>query len=207
MHKEFSTYKVVDIKNIGAFLDWGEEKDLFLPHDEQTRELQIGDDVMVSVYQDKQGRPCSSMRLDKFADKDTQDLKVEQEVDLFVFAKTDLGFKAAVNRRWVGVLYANEVFEKLHYGSTCKGYIRKLREDGKIDLILQAFGNKGSDEIGLRIIQALEDNNGFLAITDKTDPEVIYQTFGVSKKKFKIALGGLYKKRLVSISDEGIRLT
>ncbi|MGZ3690360.1 MAG: CvfB family protein [Pseudobdellovibrio sp.] len=204
---QFDIFKVVDIRDIGAFLDWKQEKDLFLPRNEQTNNLEIGDKVVVAIYEDRQGRPCSSMRLDKFTSKDTSDLKVEQKVELIIFDKTDLGYKALINKKQVGVLYKNEVFQELHYGQQLPGYICKFREDGKIDLLLQAFGNKGADDISLRIIEALEDNSGYLEITDKTDAEIIYKMFGVSKKKFKIALGNIYKKKLVTIDDKGIRLT
>jgi predicted RNA-binding protein (virulence factor B family) len=204
---EFRKLKVVSLESIGAFLDQGQEKDLFLPTNEQTHHLRRGDEVIVAVYEDRQGRPCSSMRLEKFASPDVSDLKVEQKVDLIIYFETDLGYKALINKKQSGVLYKNEVFRPLHYGEEVQGYIRKIRDDKKIDLILQAFGNKGSDDIAVRIIELLEDNNGFLAITDKTDPEAIYKMFGVSKKKFKMALGSIYKKKLVTIGDDGIRLT
>jgi predicted RNA-binding protein (virulence factor B family) len=203
---EFTILKVADIQSIGAFLDQGQEKDLFLPLNEQTRPLAIGDDVVIAVYEDRQGRPCSSMRLDKFASDDISDLKLEQKVDLIIFNETDLGYKALINKKQTGVLYKNEVFQKLYYGQKITGYIRKLRDDGKIDLLLQPFGSKGSDDIAVKIIEALEENNGYLEITDKTDPDVIYKMFGVSKKKFKMALGGIYKKKLVAIDDKGIKL-
>ena len=203
---EFSVLRVVSVESIGAFLDQQQDKDLFLPTNEQTRSLRPGDDVVIAIYEDRQGRPCSSMRLDKFASPDISDLKLEQKVELIVFSETDLGYKALINKKQVGVIYKNEVFQELRYGQHLQGFIRKIRDDGKIDLILQAFGNKGSDDIGLKIIEALEDNKGRLEITDKTDPDVIYKMFGVSKKKFKIALGGIYKKKLITIDDKGITL-
>ena len=206
MDSNFAILRVVAIEKVGVFLGWQSDKDLFLPFSEQTKKVDIGEDVVVAIYQDNQNRPCASMRLDSFAIKDSSDLKVEQKVELIIYAETDLGFKALINRKQVGVLYKNEIFQNLHYGQEISGYIRKIRDDGKIDLILQAFGNKGADDLGLRIIEALEDHNGHLEITDKTDPEVIYKMFGVSKKKFKIALGGIYKKKLVKIDDKGITL-
>lgn len=206
MDSNFAILRVVAIEKIGAFLSWQPDKDLYLPFSEQTKKIEVGEEVVVAIYQDKQERPCSSMRLDKFASNDTADLKLEQKVELIVFAETDLGYKALINKKQTGVIYKNEVFQQLHYGQEITGYICKIREDGKIDLILQPFGNKGADDLGLRIIEALEDNNGYLEITDKTNPEVIYQMFGVSKKKFKIALGGIYRKKLVSIEEKGIRL-
>lgn len=129
-----------------------------------------------------------------------------QKVDLIILRETDLGFVARVNDADEGLLYHNEIFEHLEVGQKLPGYVKKLREDGKIDLLLQPFGNFGTDEISERILQQLESNNGFLAITDKSDPQLIYDLFGVSKKKFKMALGGLYKKRMIVLEPSGFRL-
>lgn len=203
---QFAKMRVSSIQSIGAFLDQGQEKELFLPLNEQTHPLELDEEVVVAIYEDRQGRPCSSMRLDKFASQDVSDLKVEQKVDLIVYGKTDLGYKALINKKQTGVVYFNEVFRELHYAEELTGYIAKIREDKKIDLLLQPFGNKGSDDIAVKIIEMLEDNNGFLAITDKTDPDVIYKMFGVSKKKYKMALGSVYKKKLITIEETGIRL-
>jgi predicted RNA-binding protein (virulence factor B family) len=206
---EFAILRVVDILPIGAFLNQNQEKDLLLPTSEQTRKLQIGDEVLVYVFEDKQNRPVATMRFDRYLANNTdgiQLLKVEQKVNLIIYAETDLGYKALIDQKFTGVLYKNEVFKKLNYLEETVGYIKKIREDKKIDLILQPFGNKGADDLGLRILEALEDHNGQLNITDKTNPDVIYKMFQVSKKKFKIALGGLYKKKLIKIDENGIQL-
>lgn len=206
MPTPFAILKVVDATDIGCFLDQGQDKDLFLPRSEEYADVRIGDHVVVAIYEDKQGRPCSSMRLDKFTNKESSSLTPGQQVDIIIYANTDLGFKALINKEFAGLLYNNEVFQKLTYGQELKAYVKEVRPDGKVDLILQPFGNKGADDLGLRIIEAIEDAGGFLAVTDKTDAEVIYKMFGVSKKKFKIALGAIYKKRLITIDDKGIRL-
>ena len=208
MMNEIAVLRVVALEKVGAFLNFNnEEKDLFLPYGEQTKDLEIGEEVMVFIYEDQQARPISSMKIDKFLKAaDTSELKLEQKVDLIIYDKTELGYKALINKKFIGILYNNEVFKPLQYLETCVGYVKKIRDDKKVDLILQPFGNKGADDLGLRIIEALEDNNGFLAITDKTEPEAIYKIFQVSKKKFKMALGGIYKKRLVTIDDKGIHL-
>jgi predicted RNA-binding protein (virulence factor B family) len=208
MHKigDFSVLRVVAIESIGAFLDWGQEKDLFLPHSEQTAKFEIGDDVIVRIYEDNLMRPCSSMRLERFLDKHTQVLKPEQKVDLLIFGQTDLGYKAVINSQFLGILYKNEVFHNIEYADKIVGYIKKVRDDGKVDLILQPFGNKGSADLGERIVEVLKQNNGFLDLTEKTTPEKIYEIFGVSKKKYKMALGGVYKKKLITIDPDGIRL-
>lgn len=130
--------------------------------------------------------------------------KIGQEVELIVKAETDLGYKAIVNGKHWGVLYWNEVFKELFRNDTLKGYIKKIREDGKIDLTLYPTGISGREDLSNFIMKRLEDNDGFLSVTDKTPADEIYDLFGVSKKKFKIALGGLYKKRLISIDEEGI---
>lgn len=130
-----------------------------------------------------------------------------EKVQLIILRETDLGFVARINGVDEGLLYHTEIFESLKPGLELDGYINKIRPDGLIDLLLQPFGNFGAGEIGERILKVLKDHHGFIPVTDKSSPEKIYELFGVSKKKYKIALGGLYKKRLVAISDDGIRLT
>ncbi len=127
-----------------------------------------------------------------------------QKVDLIILRETDLGFVARINGVDEGLLYRNEIFEILRPGQALPGYIGKVRESGEIDLLLQPFGNLGSEEIGKRILQLLDEQNGFLPVNDHSEAERIYDLFGVSKKKFKIALGSLYKKRLIVITDDGI---
>lgn len=129
-----------------------------------------------------------------------------QPVDLLIKSETDLGYKAIVDEKYWGVLYYNEVFQELFKNQEIKGYIKKIREDGRIDLSLYQLGSHGSLDIGGMILKIIEDAGGFLNITDKTPPEEIYKLFGVSKKKYKMALGGLYKKRLIHIKDDGIYL-
>lgn len=202
----FGLLKVKSIERVGAFLDWGLPKDLFLPYSEQTRDLKIGQNVLVYLYLDNTDRIASSMRLDRFMDKESGNYEAGQSVDLLIAAKTDLGYKAIINGRHWGMLYANEVFQQLEYGQRLKGFIKQVRDDGKIDLRLNEAGHKATADIGERIMELLKSKGGFLPITDKTDPEAIYDLFGVSKKKYKIALGGLYKKRLITVHDDGIRL-
>lgn len=204
---EFAYLKIVDTKEVGAFLDWGLPKDLFLPHSEQTRSIQVGQSVIVYIYLDKAERITASMRLDKHVSEEPAKYEVGQEVDLLIAAETDMGFKAIINNRHWGVLYHSEVFQPLRYGQKIKGFIKNIREDGKIDLILQQAGHKAAQtDIGPRILEELQKKGGFLPINDKTSAETIYELFGVSKKKYKIALGGLYKKRLIIVNEDGIRL-
>jgi hypothetical protein len=203
---EFALLKVVSMQAVGAFLDWGLAKDLFLPFAEQTRPLRVGQDVMVYLYLDNTDRIAASMRLERNIKKGPTEYQNGQAVELWIVAKTDLGFKAIVNGEHWGLLYANEVFQPLSYGQKIQGFIKEIRPDGKIDLALQRTGHQAGDDIAPRILELLKEKGGFLEINDKTSAEIIYELFGVSKKKYKIALGGLYKKRLIQIEDDGIRL-
>lgn len=132
--------------------------------------------------------------------------KPNQQVNIIVVAATPLGFKCLINDVDDGILYANEVFEELRAGQHTVAYVNRIREDGKIDLIMQPHGSFGMDTVGEKIMKMLGDRDGYLPIDAKTEAQEIYEKFGVSKKKFKMALGGLYKKRLVVIGDDGIRL-
>lgn len=203
---QFANLNVVSLEPVGAFLNWGLAKDLFLPYREQTRDLRRGQNCLVYVYLDSSDRIAASMRIEKFLDKTPGTLKAGEKVDLIIYGKTDLGYKAIINGKHMGMLFANEVFRPLQQGMGTTGFIKNIREDGKIDLRLQAGDQEDAKEIAEKILGLLRQRGGFLAITDKTPPEVIYQNFAVSKKKFKIALGGLYKQRLISIDDRGIRL-
>lgn len=208
----FALLRVKQLTGVGAFLDWGLAKDLFLPFSEQTFELSVGENVVVHCYLDKSDRIAATMRLDKYVGKTPHQFREGQPVSLLICGKTDLGFKALIERSHWGILYFDETFQKLHYGKQIDGFIKKLRPDSsvagaKIDLTLTRAGHQAaSDEIGPKILELLRKKGGFLAVTDKTDPETIYRMFGASKKKFKIALGGLYKQRLITVEDEGIRL-
>jgi predicted RNA-binding protein (virulence factor B family) len=146
------------------------------------------------------------MKIDKFLDKTPGNLQEGDEVELFVISQTDLGFKAAINGQHVGVIYANEIFKPIRVGQRLPGYIKKVRDDGKIDLSLHRTGGKDVQDISKAILSLMESRGGFLPVGDKTPAEVIYDLFGVSKKKFKITLGGLYKKQVILIEENGIRL-
>lgn len=130
-----------------------------------------------------------------------------QKVDLIILRETDLGFVASINGVDEGLLYHSEIFEELKPGQSITGYINRVRDNGKIDLLLQPFGNFGADDLGQKILQLLEERNGFLPVNSQSQAEHIYGIFGVSKKKFKIALGSLYKKRLIVLTEDGIQRT
>lgn len=204
---EVAMLKVVSITSSGAFLDWGLTKDLFVPFREQKQRMEEGKWYIVALYIDHQtDRLAASAKVEKFIDNTPPSYEVGQEVDLLIYSQTDLGYTAIVNNAHWGVLYNNEVFAELRRGKRLKGYIKKVRDDEKIDLILHKPGFEKVDEISKLILEKLESNNGFLNLTDKSEPEAIHYYLGISKKVFKKAIGGLYKQRLINIEEGGIRL-
>lgn len=176
--------------------------------DEQVHQLSTGSEVLCILYKNQaQNELFASMRLEHHANRTAHLLKTNQKVKLFVINESNLGYKCIIDGQYIGMLYHNEVFQKLTKNQQIDGVIKKIREDLKIDLILRAPGHFETADIADKIISLLKENNGFLDITDKTPPEKIYDLFGVSKKKFKIALGGLYKARKLNIDDKGLHLT
>ena len=203
---EFQYMKVKDVSNAGAFLDWGIMKDLFVPFREQKTDMKVGHSYLVYIYLDFiTRRIAASARLDKFLDNVPPDYVKNQEVDLVIAGETDLGYKAIINNSHWGLLYRNEVFKTLSTGEKCRGYIKEIREDDKIDLSLYPVGYDKVDGIANQIMNALEQNNGFLSVNDKSDAEEIYSLFSCSKKSFKMAIGALYKKNIILIEKDGIR--
>ncbi len=202
---EFAWLKVNKIETSGAFLDWGLSKELLVPFSEQKIKMEEGRFYLVFIYIDKvTDRIAATMKLEKFFSKDIPDYNINQEVDLMIWTPTEIGYKAIVNGRHQGVLYKNEVFRKLTTGQKLKAYIKKIREDGKIDLTLEKQGYVRIDAASQKILDTISKAGGFLPYNDKTDPEVIYKIFGVSKKAFKQSIGNLFKQRLILISEKGI---
>jgi len=204
---EFAYLRVVANTDVGAFLDWGLDKDLLVPFAEQHRPMEVGKSYLVYIYRDTvDGRIAASSRIDKFIDEEApNNVKVGQAVDLIIANTTDLGYKAIVNHRYWGVLYKNEVFERLSFGQHKRGYIKRVRPDGKIDLILQG-GQESRDRYASLIVAYLRNHDGFAPVNDKSNPELIAELFGMSKKAFKKAIGNLYKQRVISIENDGICL-
>lgn len=198
--------KVISIGPAGAFLDWGIAKDLLVPFSEQDYELEESHFCLVKVYLDKQNRIAASTYLNHYILDEAHYLHEGDEVSLIIAGKTDLGFKAVVNDNFWGILYHNEVFQPLREGQKLTGYIKKIREDNKIDLSLNKTGHTHVSSVSEQIIQRLEDNNGFLELSDKSSPEAINAAFGVSKKVFKHALGTLYKERRITLTKTRISL-
>lgn len=205
---QFASLRVADVSKVGAFLDWGLSKDLLLPFQEQKTNVHEGQYYTVYVYFDKVSeRIVASTKLDKFISTDPPPFQAGEQVDLLVVAKTDLGYKTIINHTHWGLIFKDAVFKPLKIGFSAKGFIQKVRPDGKIDLSLRPPGKRHLDAVSQKILDKLESAGGFLAMTDKTSPEEIYEVFGISKKVFKRTLGGLYKRRLVQLEPKGIRST
>ena len=204
---EFAYLQVVDNTNVGAFLDWGLEKDVLVPFSEQHLPMEVGHYYLVYLYVgDSDGRIIASSKIDKFLDDERpHDFKPQQEVDLIIANSTELGYKAIINHSHWGVLYKDEVFQRLSFGQHIKGFIKNIRSDGKIDLSLHG-GKITRDKYSEIILNYLKNKNGFAPVHDKSDPGLIADLFGMSKGAFKKAIGGLYKQRIISIEKDGIRL-
>ena len=204
---QFAKLRVVANASSGAYLEWGLPKDLLVPKTEQRAKMEEGKSYVVFVFLDvKTNRIAASSKLDKFLGSQSPNYGEGDEVDLFICDKTDLGYKVVVNNSHRGMVYKNEVFQKLHIGQQLKGYIKKIREDLKLDISLQPSGYKKVDSISGSILKTIKDLGGRIAVTDKSPPEEIYSLFGISKKTFKKATGALYKKRLITIDRNGIKV-
>ena len=204
---DFAYLRVLDTTHVGAFLDWGLDKDLLVPFAEQHVPMEEGRSYLVYVYIDKvDGRIAASSKIDKFIDENNpHDFKPQQAVDLIIANSTELGYKAIINHRYWGVLYKDDVFQRLSFGQNKKGFIKNVRPDGKIDLSLQG-GQETRDKYADIILSYLKNKNGFAPVHDKSDPKLISELFGMSKGAFKKAIGSLYRQRMITIEKEGIRL-
>lgn len=205
---EFAYLEVVAVTDYGAFLDWGLEKDLLVPHREQSRPLEVGRSYVVFLYlDDTTDRLVASSKINRFLDDDDRaDFAVGDEVELLAYERTDLGINAIINDRFRGLLYANELFRPVRIGERLTGYIKHIRDDYRIDLSLQKPGYEGVEPNARRILTLLQTNGGFLPLTDNSDPQQIYRTLEMSKKTFKKAIGALYRDRKITLAPDGIRL-
>jgi len=205
---EFALLKVTAVSEVGAFLDWGLEKELLVPFREQRQEMEAGRWYIVYMDLDeKTDRLYASNRLERFLSNENLSLSEGEEVALLVLQKTDLGYTVIIKHRHKGLVFDNEIFQELHIGDRLRGYVKKIREDHKIDISLQAIGyRKFNDSNSELIYNQLSEHKGFLPFTDKSSPEEIQDQFGISKKAFKKAIGALYRQKKISISSAGIRL-
>jgi len=207
---QFAYLKVVDVNQVGAFLDWGLPKDLLVPFYEQGRDkkMLVDRSYVVYVYLDeKTDLIVASAKLDKHLQVSSPWLKPGQAVNLLIAGKSDLGYKAIIDNSCWGLVFHGDALQPLKYGQKIKGFIKNIRGDGKIDLSLQKTGEGKIDDLASRILKALEHADGFLTVTDKSDPKVIFETFGASKRAYKMAVGSLLKQKKLSIEKDGIRLS
>lgn len=204
---EFACLDVSSTIGAGAFLDWGLPKDLFVPISEQRKRMEVGEYHMVYIYIDDQtNRLVATAKINRYLTDECTELNTGDEAEIIVCNETDLGVKVIVNGRYWGMLYENEIFQTLMPGQRMKAYVKELRTDGKLDMMLQKTGYEVVGEFTGLILDELSENNGFVPLTDKSDPEDIYETFEISKKNFKKAIGALYKQRVITIEKDGIRL-
>lgn len=205
--EQFASLKVVTNNRIGAFLDWGMKKDIFVPARNQAHPMEVGRNYVVYVYLDHEGRMVASSKLDYFLSRELPRYQVGDEVDLLIAESTQLGFKAVVDNTYWGLLFRSDTSGHLPVGLSTKAYIKLVREDGKIDLSLFKPGLGKVDDALQIILDKLDRAGGSMQVNDKTDPEVIFRLFGVSKGTFKKAIGGLYKQGHIVIETDGIRRT
>ena len=204
---EVAFLKVLQVNSVGAFLDWGLPKDLLVPFNQQAAPMEVGRSYLVYLHVDDDGkRILASAHLNKFIEKEPQNYKPGQAVDLVVSEKTDLGYACVIDHQFWGLLFYTDVVKPLRIGQSIKGFIKRVREDGKVDLSLQAPGFAKVDDLTKRVLRALNENNGFLGLSDKSSPEAIAEAFGVSKKSYKMTIGNMYKNKLIQIEPAGIRL-
>lgn len=205
---EWGLMSVEGVNSTGAFVNWGiKEKDLLVPFSEQRGRLRQGQKLLVYVYNDKaSGRVVGTTKFNKLLDKTPANYKKNQQVDLIIAERSELGFKAIVNGQHWGMIFSSDVFGKLFIGKRLIGYIKTIREDGKIDLSLQKVGVDRLDDLSSKILEQLEKNDGFLPLNDKSTPDAIFTVFRTSKGTFKKTIGGLYKQGKIVIEKEGIRL-
>ena len=204
---DLARLKVIDVNPVGAFLDWGLPKDLLVPRNEQQEPMHKGQSYLVYVSLDPSGRRIfASSKLERFFSALQVDVQEGQEVDLVITGRTEIGYRAVVNMLCFGLIYENDVYERLEAGQRIRGFVQSLRADGKIDLSLQKPGYDKVLEAKETIVRVLKDNDGVLKVTDKSSPEHIHSLFGISKKTYKQAVGALYKARRIRIEPEGLFL-
>lgn len=204
---EFALMTVKQVTDFGAFLEWGVMKDLLVPFSEQRGDLKEGDKVFVYIYEDNvTHRVVASARWERFINPDVTSLKKGQKVTLTVASKSDLGYKVVIDGEFKGLIFNSDVCTPLHIGDTVDGYIYKVREDGKVDVRLKSEGYGSIGGEAEKILAKLKAEGGFIAVTDKSSPELINELFGMSKKTYKKAVGDLYKKHIVALYYNGLKL-
>ena len=204
---EIAMMEVGDVNSAGAFVKWGIMKDVFVPISHQEKRMKTGDRRLIRLFIDERtGRVTGTEKIDKYLSNYELTVTDDEPVDLVVYQKTDIGYKVIINSKHMGVIHTNEVFRELEVGEKLKGYIKHIRPDNKIDVSPGAKGYTKVPAEEERILSLLRQNSGYLPYNDKSGPEDIYAFFGMSKKTFKMTLGALYKKRLISFTQTGTKL-
>lgn len=204
---EFAYLEVAWVNQFGAFLNWGLMKDLFVPFSEQKMKMQVGKKYIIHAHLDDESyRIVASAKVDRYLSKEKAEYQPGEEVNILIWQKTDLGFKAIIENKFGGLLYDSEIFQPLQTGVMLKAYVKQVREDGKIDLILQKPGFEKVDDFSKTLLEYIREHDGHTSLNDKSPADDIYETFGISNKTFKKAVGDLYKKHLIVLQEDGIRL-
>ena len=205
--ESFAYLEAKQVNDIGAFLDWGMDKDLFVPFREQQSRMESGKSYVVFVYVDEEtDRIIASSKLSRFIEREEIEVQEGDIVDLLIYSETDLGFNAIVNNLYSGLIYKNEIYEAIRVGDKVQGFVKRVREDNKIDLSLQKSGYELVDDVKWRILKLMKEEKGLLSLTDNSTPEEIKTKLQISKKAFKKAIGALYRERLVKLTDKGVEL-
>ncbi|WP_378173465.1 S1 RNA-binding domain-containing protein [Aquimarina sp. SS2-1] len=203
----FAYLKCTTVSDIGAFVDWGLEKELFVPFKEQASKMRVGSWYLIYVYLDEEtNRLVGSSKTNAFLDNSLVLLSPFDEVDLIASHPSPYGWNMIVNQKHLGLVYEDEIFQKINTGDQLKGFVKKVRADGKIDLTLQRHGYRAIEPNAQQILDELKSNGGFIDLNDKSDPNDIKDVFQLSKKSFKKAIGSLYKAKKIVIEKDGIRL-
>jgi predicted RNA-binding protein (virulence factor B family) len=205
---EFALMEVTDVSSFGAFVDWGLPKELFVPLKYQKSPFKIGQKRVIFVALDEvSGRLIGVEKFGKFLPKNSYKFAKNEKVELFILAKTPLGVKVIINNRYEGMLYKDEIFENLEIGDTKEGFIKKIRDDGKIDASLQPIGDSAELAAQTKVLEVLRKNSYKMPYNTKSSPEEIYEIFGVSKKSFKQIVNNLQKEGLIKITEDGIEMS
>ena len=205
---QFAYLTAKDVSQHGAFMDWGLMKDLFVPFAEQRKRFEVGQDYLIYLLKDElSDRLIGSNKEHKYLTTENVDVKPGEEVNVLIYKPTPLGMNAIVNNKYKGLIFQSDITQDLYPGNELKAYVKKIREDGKIDLSLSPIGYRNKiDSQCQKILDAIQSHDGFLKLHDKSDPEKIQKVLGMSKKSFKQSIGKMYKERIIDISKSGIRL-
>ena len=206
--EEFAWLQVKEVNDFGAFIDWGLRKDLLVPFAEQNEKMKEGNWYLIFLLKDEETeRLIGSAKVNEFVFFDDIDIEIGDEVDLLLYERTDLGMNAVVNSLYRGLIFESDIHKSIQPGEKIKGYVKQVREDGKIDIVLEPLGYKNTIDKNCEIIlSAISKNSGLLTLSDRSTPDEISKMLGISKKAFKKGLGKLYKDKQVEITPEGIKL-